>query len=76
MLVIHDHEDDVIPVDEAKLLESAWPQARFLYTRGLGHRDVLADADVVETIAEFAVGGAGVQLAAVDAAGPSTGAGA
>jgi pimeloyl-ACP methyl ester carboxylesterase len=52
-LVIHDREDDVIPVSEAALLEQAWPGARFRYTTGLGHRELLADSGVIESIAEF-----------------------
>jgi len=56
-LVVHDRDDDVIPVAEARLLEAAWPGARFLYTDGLGHRDILADAAVVDTVARFIVDG-------------------
>jgi hypothetical protein len=55
-LVVHDRQDDVIAVGEAQLLESAWPRARFLYTSGLGHRDVLADPVVVESVAAFLAG--------------------
>jgi pimeloyl-ACP methyl ester carboxylesterase len=54
-LVVHDRDDDVIPVQEAELLEPAWPLARFLYTSGLGHRDLLANPDVVESVADFVV---------------------
>ena len=56
VLVIHDRGDDVIPVGESQLLEPAWPGARFLYTSGLGHRDLLADSTVVAAIAEFISG--------------------
>ena len=52
-LVVHDRDDDVIPVEEARRLELAWPSARFLYTSGLGHRDILADAAVVRAVAGF-----------------------
>jgi len=55
-LVVHDVEDDVIPVIETRLLEAAWPSARFLYTRGLGHRDLLADASTMEKVAAFLAG--------------------
>ena len=58
-MVVHDHDDDVIPVAEAELLERAWPRARFLYTTGLGHRDLLADASVVEPVSAFLAGAAG-----------------
>jgi len=53
VLVVHDRHDDVVPVSEAMLLERAWPAARFLYTTGLGHRELLADPGVIDTIAEF-----------------------
>jgi pimeloyl-ACP methyl ester carboxylesterase len=56
VLVIHDRGDDVIPVSEAELLEPAWPAARFLYTTGLGHRELLADAASIESIAGFITG--------------------
>lgn len=52
-MVVHDRDDDVIPVGEAELLERAWPEARFLYTTGLGHRDLLADALVIGPVTEF-----------------------
>jgi pimeloyl-ACP methyl ester carboxylesterase len=52
-LVVHDRDDEVIPVEEAQRLEAAWPSARFLYTNGLGHRGILADAEVVRVVADF-----------------------
>jgi pimeloyl-ACP methyl ester carboxylesterase len=55
-LVVHDRDDDVIPVVEAESLQAAWPAARFVFTSGLGHRDVLADAGVVAAIAAFLAG--------------------
>lgn len=58
-MVVHDRDDDVIPVAEAELLEAAWPDARFLYTTGLGHRDLLADAAVVARVTGFLMEGSG-----------------
>jgi pimeloyl-ACP methyl ester carboxylesterase len=52
-LIVHDEDDDVIPVAEARDLERAWPGARVLYTRGLGHRDLLAEPAVVEAVCAF-----------------------
>jgi pimeloyl-ACP methyl ester carboxylesterase len=57
-LVVHDTDDDVIPVEEARRLQVAWPAARFLYTTGLGHRELLADAGVLAALADFLVTGA------------------
>ena len=66
-LVVHDRDDDVIPVAEARLLEAAWPRARFFYTGGLGHRDILADAAVVDTVARFIADGPGALRAEASA---------
>lgn len=52
-LVVHDEDDDVIPVAQARDLERLWPSARRLYTRGLGHREVLAEPAVVEAVCTF-----------------------
>jgi hypothetical protein len=51
-------------VAEARLLEAAWPAAQCLYTAGLGHRDILADAAVVDTVARFIADGPGAVRAA------------
>jgi pimeloyl-ACP methyl ester carboxylesterase len=69
-LVIHDRDDDVIPVSEAQLLQQAWPAARFVYTTGLGHRELLADPAVIRLVAGFVAEGqlvAGGAQPAVDA---------
>jgi pimeloyl-ACP methyl ester carboxylesterase len=55
-LVVHDRDDEVIPVAEARLLEPAWPRASFHYTSGLGHRDLLADPAVVASVVAFVAG--------------------
>jgi pimeloyl-ACP methyl ester carboxylesterase len=52
-LVVHDEDDDVVPVSQARDLEQAWPAAQRLYTRGLGHREVLAAPAVVESVCAF-----------------------
>jgi pimeloyl-ACP methyl ester carboxylesterase len=52
-LIVHDEDDDVIPVSQARDLEQAWPAAQRLYTRGLGHREVLAEPAVVEAVSAF-----------------------
>lgn len=71
-LVVHDVGDEVIAVDEARMLESAWPRARFVYTRGLGHRDLLADAAVVGEVAAFLAGEPGPVAGHQRAAGEKT----
>lgn len=54
-LVIHDRDDREVPFAEAQALADAWPAARTLYTRGLGHSRILADAGVVEAATRFLV---------------------
>lgn len=58
-LVVHDRDDDIIAVSDAELLERAWPSAQFLYTQGLGHRELLADPAVVSAVAAFLVAPSG-----------------
>ena len=52
-LLVHDRGDAVIPYGEAEILAAAWPTLKMISTDGLGHRDILADAAVVRTVAEF-----------------------
>jgi pimeloyl-ACP methyl ester carboxylesterase len=54
-LLVHDRGDAVIPYSDAEDLAAAWPSLRVMTTKGLGHRDVLADAAVVRTIVDFIV---------------------
>ncbi|HLG52522.1 MAG TPA: alpha/beta fold hydrolase [Steroidobacteraceae bacterium] len=54
-LLVHDRGDAVIPYSDAEDLAAAWPSLRVMTTERLGHRDVLADAAVVRTIADFIV---------------------
>ena len=70
-LVVHDEDDDVIPVAQARDLEQAWPAAQRLYTRGFGHREVLAAPDVVAAVCAFvdAAVEAAPQAGCVDRAG-------
>ncbi len=55
-LLIHDIKDAVIPYSEAEALANAWPELKFMTTRGKGHRDILSAPEVIKAIAEF-VGG-------------------
>ncbi len=52
-MLVHDTEDAVIPYSEATALASAWPSLKFMTTTGLGHRDILSNAAVVQAIADF-----------------------
>jgi pimeloyl-ACP methyl ester carboxylesterase len=57
-LLVHDRGDAVIPYAEAEILAAAWPSLKVVSTEGLGHRDILADAAVVQAIAGFIAGDA------------------
>ena len=52
-LVIHDANDREVSAASGLALARAWPAAKFLRTRGLGHRQVLRDATVVGDAVDF-----------------------
>lgn len=55
-LVVHDRDDREVPFAEAEALAAAWPAARTLLTRGLGHNRILGDAGVVDAGVRFLAG--------------------
>jgi pimeloyl-ACP methyl ester carboxylesterase len=52
-LIVHDEDDATVPYTAAVDLAAHWPAAATFYTRGLGHRDLLADAAVVARVTAF-----------------------
>jgi pimeloyl-ACP methyl ester carboxylesterase len=56
LLVIHDQNDREVAVTQAKKIASAYPQTRFVETKGLGHRRILADKSVVTATLDFLAG--------------------
>jgi len=52
-LIIHDEEDQDVPISESELLHQAWPNSKFIRTQGLGHRRILYDADVIQSSVNF-----------------------
>jgi pimeloyl-ACP methyl ester carboxylesterase len=56
LLVVHDRDDREVPYEDGEETASRWPGARLVTTTGLGHRRILGDRDVVETVAAFATG--------------------
>lgn len=52
-LLIHDEDDHDVPWREGETLAGTWPGAEFVRTRGLGHRRILRDPEVVARIARF-----------------------
>jgi len=53
-LLVHDKDDAVIPYSEAEALAAVWPELKTMTTAGLGHRDILANGEVIRAIVEFA----------------------
>ena len=52
-LVVHDQQDETIPVEEGRQIAAAWPGAELVLTQGLGHRGVLRDPSVVNRAVAF-----------------------
>jgi pimeloyl-ACP methyl ester carboxylesterase len=50
VLLIHDHDDDVVPFAHSQQLLKVLPQARLHETTGLGHSGMLRDAAAVSVI--------------------------
>ena len=53
LLVVHDRDDREVPWEEGSAIAAAWPGARLVTTRGLGHRRVLREPEVVERAVGF-----------------------
>ena len=56
-LVIHDKEDQDIPLEEGRAIAHAWPGSRFIETVGLGHHAIMRDPGVARLVVEFVAGG-------------------
>ncbi|WP_234439317.1 MULTISPECIES: alpha/beta hydrolase [Streptomyces] len=55
VLLFHDETDDMVPLAQSRLLARAHgDRARFVVTKGLGHRRILKDPEVVAAAVEFA----------------------
>lgn len=52
-LIIHDADDRSVPIAEAESLARAWRGAELVRTQRLGHRRILADADVIRRAVQF-----------------------
>ena len=53
LLVLHDELDRAVPFSCGESLVRAWPGAELRRTRGLGHRRILRDPDVIARSVEF-----------------------
>jgi pimeloyl-ACP methyl ester carboxylesterase len=59
LLVIHDEGDRTVAWNDGAAITAAWPrtQGRMISTRGLGHRGVTSDPDIVRQVVEFVTSG-------------------
>ena len=55
-LVIHDRNDEDIPLKEGRAIATAWPGSEFVETEGLGHHAIMRDAGVARRIVRFVAG--------------------
>ena len=53
IFVIHDDEDQMVPISDAYNLKLARPDIEFLETSRLGHNQVLHDKDACSRVSEF-----------------------
>jgi pimeloyl-ACP methyl ester carboxylesterase len=58
-LVVHDADDPQVAFADGAALAGAWPGAQLLPTRGLGHRRIIRDAQVVQRVTAFLADGRG-----------------
>lgn len=52
-LLVHDQDDHVVPLAEARQLLPYWQNTRFIVTSGLGHRRILKNRQVIEQTVSF-----------------------
>lgn len=53
LLIIHDDNDQDVPISESELLHQAWPNSVMQRTTGLGHRRILYNPQVIENTVNF-----------------------
>ena len=56
-LIVHDRDDKEVPYTEAISIAGKLPQGHLLLTRGLGHRRILRNKEVIKQILDFLEGG-------------------
>ena len=52
-LIVHDVDDADVPYGHGAEIAQAWPSAELVTTRGLGHRSILRDPEVVRRTIDF-----------------------
>lgn len=53
LLIIHDEDDIDVPIAEGELLHQSWPNSQIIHTKGLGHRRILYNSQVIENTVDF-----------------------
>ena len=53
LLAIHDRDDREVRLQEVEHLVAAWPNSRLMITKGLGHRRILRDPEVLRRTLDF-----------------------
>jgi pimeloyl-ACP methyl ester carboxylesterase len=53
LLIVHDRDDDVVPLSDGEAIAMAWPGARLVRTDGLGHKLIVRTPTVVTQAVEF-----------------------
>lgn len=54
-LILHDPEDQEVPVGESHELAVAWPGAALMLVPGVGHRKIIQDPETVSRVTEFVI---------------------
>ena len=52
-LIVHDRDDADVPFIQGAALAQAWSEATFVESRGLGHRAILRDPQIVQRAVSF-----------------------
>ncbi|HET9590835.1 MAG TPA: alpha/beta hydrolase [Anaerolineales bacterium] len=52
-LMFHDRADNVTPVEDSRAIARVWKHARFIETKGLGHRGALQSREIHEQVVKF-----------------------
>lgn len=52
-LIIHDEDDDAVPVERSKMIAQQWANSELVLTKGLGHRRILRDKTIIKKVTEF-----------------------
>lgn len=52
-LILHDELDRDVPFSESQAIQSCWPGARLVGTKGLGHHLIVRDKKVASEVAQF-----------------------